>query len=125
MRVPKFRTWLKFGHYMSPVLTLDFTEDCLTIIQKDTGHWEEYTFGDVTELMEFSGLKDKNGKEIYEEDIVKFSVDDGFNYCINEIGTVIYNNGAFYVGDFLLSDIESADIEVIGNIWEDSELLNY
>lgn len=70
------------------------------------------------DLMQFTGLKDKNGKEIYEEDIVRWN-QTGYTQSI------VFKHGAFCIGIELLSSYTEAnlDIEVIGNIYENPELL--
>lgn len=73
--------------------------------------------------MQFTGLYDKNGKEIYESDIVKY----GKWSCI-----VKYKNGSFILecinfdneGDFFyFADMSNNLLEIIGNIFETPELL--
>lgn len=81
-------------------------------------------------LMQFTGLKDKNGKEIFEGDIVEFCTKWEFPQRFK--GQVIYfpesmqygfsENGESYY-DF--TDIENDELlEVIGNIYENPELLS-
>ena len=74
-------------------------------------------------LMQFTGLKDKNGKEIYEGDICR--VDDGENlyeiifYMGGFMGAVLPRKIRIYhISDSLLNNIE-----VIGNIHENPELI--
>jgi uncharacterized phage protein (TIGR01671 family) len=81
-------------------------------------------------LLQYTGLNDKNGKEIYEGDIVRATFNDPFNYdnkkMPTETQTVIYSNGGFRLkeGPFNSYDgIGSFVMEVIGNIYENSELL--
>jgi len=77
-------------------------------------------------LMQFTGLKDKNGKEIYEGDIVKdennireviFHIPDGVNNIYGFTQRDIKKNE--WVG---FNKIEN-DFEIIGNIYENPELL--
>ena len=67
-------------------------------------------------LMQCTGLKDKNGTLIYERDIIKIGK------CTYEVK---YNpEGYWQVGDFLLSIFNTEKVfEVIGNIYENPELL--
>jgi uncharacterized phage protein (TIGR01671 family) len=88
-----------------------------------------------TPVMQSTGLHDKNGKEIYESDVVRFfdgkiiSTENGMD--VDEI----YNIGAFewdetrmgwYVTNRDSVEMEeiSEDIEVIGNLYENPELLS-
>lgn len=79
------------------------------------------------DLMQFTGLKDKNGKEIYEGDIVKF-IDTEFGgeafLATNAEGIVSYKDGCFGIDikDYHLL-LPLRKIEVIGNIYENPELL--
>lgn len=73
--------------------------------------------------MQSTGNKDKNGKEIFEGDIIKFSIDDGFDYGNDEIGIVRYQLGTFRVDVFQLSYLlEGGEVKIIGNVYETEDL---
>lgn len=87
-------------------------------------------------LMQYAGLKDKNGKEIYEGDIVLYQdweqcYEGGGNDSFINKGIVEYNesNCCFNVTERATIDIEDVlyegneDLEVIGNIYDNPELL--
>ena len=101
---------------------------------------------DHVDLMQYTGLKDKNGVEIYESDIVRFVHEDYFNHEDNTfienekengIGHVkwgghypafdifeLQGNGVAHECEYNIFSDDTYRIEVIGNIYENKELLN-
>ena len=75
---------------------------------------------DSYQVEQCTGLRDKNGKLIYEGDIVR--VDSKVNYIDPLTLVVVFHNGAFMVGDRFI-DNNSKFMEIIGNIHENPELL--
>lgn len=81
-------------------------------------HFEPY-HKDI-KLMQYTGLKDKNGKEIYEGDILRNYGNDIEDWVVS------YEEGKFIgIFDNVCEDLyEIHDFEVIGNIYENPELIN-
>jgi uncharacterized phage protein (TIGR01671 family) len=142
MREIKFRAWLKKSKIMVEVLQISIESKCIlmkgepleyVVFREFEGDdiWSGISFEDI-ELMQYTGLKDKNGVEIYEGDIVKI-FDDGYE----TICVVRYENGFFDLykksdktasgyenyDDFIAFTNYDYDFEVIGNIHENPEML--
>ena len=119
MREIKFRAWFEKFKEMYTVKMVD--------LQKEIAYFDKYnyrSFYDI-DLMEYTGLKDKNEKEIYEGDIVNLRANHG-------IGVVKYYDewGAFVIEYIkprplavLGMNYYKENIEILGNIYENSELL--
>lgn len=144
-RIIKFRAWVKdkrFGHEMFDVVMISFPVSGEIILSGKGGS----VGANDCELMQFTGLKDRNGKEIYEGDNLKI-------YHV-VVGSYPNNDEDSRFGDIVVKDVRidpilgitaeseldggrigliyayapqmknsGTDIEVIGNIYENSELL--
>lgn len=111
MREIKFRAWDKEDKKMLMDIHLQYDGHPHEIHSRSFGEcFDKGRFEDDLEIMQYTGLKDKNGKgkEVYFDDIAK-----------NEAGH------AFVVEwDFpLLARLQEIWFEVIGNIYENPELL--
>ncbi|MDA2567493.1 YopX family protein, partial [Bacillus cereus] len=76
------------------------------------------SLGDECELMIYTGILDKQGKEIFEGDVISYY--DNFSE-MNRIATVRFAEGGFVTSDWWLRDI--GECKVIGNIYENPELI--
>ncbi len=154
MREIKFRAWDKFDKMLystkdliiipSAFNPLDFSYDHygrISFYKNKDKTWHKSITGHSGILMQYTGLKDKNGKEIYGGDIVKCSISKTQRYK----GVIEYAKGYFFIQTFWYCfkpmgrwDLQKAplsgktnnkiniqeDIEkIIGNIYENPELL--
>ena len=132
MREIKFRAWLKEDKKMENVKTMDFTDKTIRCLKKNefinAYLLRRVSFDDV-ELMQYTGLRDKNGKEIYEGDIIKYKFP--YDKRIKHISPVKFleTEASFGIKDRYGNEIPLYTIsannyfEVIGNIYENKNLL--
>ncbi len=75
--------------------------------------------------LQFTGVEDENGKEIFEGDIIKICIDDSPENPEWDLVEVKYFDSAFWAGNPDSPLYEEADwCEVIGNIFDNPELIN-
>ena len=124
--IPKFRAWTEEGEVM--YYDVYPCKDDTLLLSYDETAFDEVPASDFI-LMQSTGREDKNGKEIFEGDVVKY--EDGRNTYTEE---VVYDkdlagfgvkdakaNMIFTFGE-LAEDISLHSLEVIGNIYENPGL---
>ncbi|VJV10733.1 phage protein [Streptococcus pneumoniae] len=132
--IPKFRVWVKIGKRMvfsDDILAIDYENKEIVTQQVyfENGLPDDrdiycYDFDEI-ELMQSTGLKDKNGKDVFIGDIVKCT-----RGCLHEVylekeygGTFIGGMPSIYLKGLLSGYAWTEDEEIIGNVYENPELL--
>ena len=133
MREIKFRAWDSFNKRMV-IDNESVLRGLLFNVQSDGAL-------DTLKFMQYTGLKDKNGREIYEGDIIYWEIDNGVgieSYAAivqwsenNEKYKGIYKWIVLYIEDYLRGQFDALstpasynyELQVMGNIYENPELL--
>lgn len=122
--IPKFRAWWIQDEVMTHIDALEFLQGGIRV---SDGCWHEKFLGDEVILMQSTGLKDKNGVEIFEGDIIKTKT--GILQSVEYIRASVTKDWSETVAAFKCRQgdeyfyFDLATDEVIGNIYEDKELL--
>ncbi|AGZ17333.1 YopX family protein [Lactobacillus phage PL-1] len=125
----KFRAYSSHNHKMYPVSNIEWDIDGRIWVTADDGKNGIELIDEEAHLMQYTGLHDKNGREIYEGDIIV--AHPKMKYEIPKIGVVQYGDYR-PMFQYKLVDGEKYSIwnndvnrtyEVIGNIFENPELL--
>lgn len=113
MTIPKFRVYDKVECMMITTSDYEDLSDLFCILKNDADT------GYISEPMQSTGLVDKNGKEVFEGDVALIYGE--------KISKVFYSQGSFCVdilnGGTPLHGFSPKQLEVIGNVWENKELL--
>ena len=123
--IPKFRAWMKSPKWMCDVTNISFDSKLVDICQQgDTERSTEiYVEFDEIELMQSTGFKDKNGKEIFEGDILgtKDGLLNGVVEYKSDLG--MWTNSLIRYNNFERLCNVANSREIIGNIYENPEIL--
>lgn len=134
----KFRAWDKLEKRMLGVQCIAHVDNGDVFIKAtEKAIWEpllnrtnqDGTEHNEFELMQFTGLYDAHGEEIYEGDVVNYALLNMNKY--QEIPCVVdFGKGAYYIKEtrlhgrfYLLIEVEQDDIVVIGNMYENPWML--
>ena len=130
MREIKFRAWN--NNKMWFVSSIRFDEGRIYLSETEDLLPDTYVKinDEKLKLMQYTGFEDKNGKEIYESDIVKSTLEynayTGMKSEIygGQVYEVIWDNAKFKLSPFPIENhfVSWNDLEVIGNIFENPEL---
>jgi len=145
MREIKFRVWLRPGFkkrmrmfYNHKIESINLSHPKQPSIQLYET-FEMYQGSFKGKLMQYTGLKDKNGKDIYEGDILESSVRNsgGFDHVWIKVRAVIEYSAPVFLAKTLWKDTDRGacsihlesyrtqlpHVEIIGNIWEDPDMV--
>lgn len=123
--IPRYRAWNKATkemHEVDDIVSIDFgkSEICVKTLFFD--QLNHYDFDDVV-LMQSTGLRDKNGKEIFEGDVVKMAKNVYSEPTYYEV--VRHRGGAYRLESRQYGCelwLRHTDCEIAGNIYTDPEL---
>lgn len=145
----KFEAWheLKKTMFSWDDISIIGRNNCVIHISK--GVFPTDGFENCVILRQFTGLKDKNGKEIFEGDIIQFTYwwfdgeeqqsiltgeliysEDSISFQLKGVKNSVwekhngYQDDCEYLVPFATLNFDEADFEVIGNIYENPELLD-
>lgn len=120
--VIKFRAFLTETKTIHHVLQIDLSRSMVSLKIENASEW--YWFKEVV-LMQSTGLKDKNGVEVFQGDIVKCT-----SGCPHEVvwlkeyaGMYVGGMPAWYLSGLSEGYAWTGEEEVVGNIYENPELL--
>ena len=118
----KFRVWDKSQKGWVDCFGIEFRQDGIFLTDSSGDYLENNS-----ELMQCTGLKDKNGKEIFEGDILEWVEENlGEGNIVKDRGVVEFEHGSFSIKYISICEWYNEDgtpFEIIGNIWENPELL--
>lgn len=123
--IPRYRVWDKQTERMHIVSGIDFNDGLVSSVNIWHEGWPWVLEPDEIVLMQSTGLKDKNGVDVYQGDIIRCT-----RGCPHEVIWLEKYGGTFFGGmpAWYLSGLSNGYSwtgreEVIGNIYENPELL--
>ena len=123
--IPRYRAWIKSLKWMCDVTNISFDSKFVDICQQgDTERCTEMSVEfDEIKLMQSTGLKDKNGKEIFEGDILgtKDGLLNGVVEYRSDLG--MWTNSLISYNNFERLCNVADSREIIGNIYENKDIL--
>ena len=124
--IPKFRAWHNELSRMTSMKNIWFQDGNLEELELNDAVMKDYitAYPDEIELMQSTGLKDKNNQEIFEGDIVKMAKDV---YSEPTYYEVVRHRGGAYRLESKQHGCElwlrHTDCEIVGNVYKNPELL--
>ena len=129
--IPKYRAWDSAKKEMfKDTFAITESGQVVVVEQESVASFPDYVFVEHLVIMQSTGLVDRDGKIIFEGDVVQFEdCSEASDFLYINTGIIEWCQGGFHVTNrdsVLMEDLldgDSLDVTIIGNIYETPELL--